>query len=628
MIHNRLLTLLVVLSISIISVVLLVQVPASASAMQWQEKVDPRVLQRARDNGETEFILFLREQADVSGAATLTTKEEKGAYVYAQLAEMARRTQPGLIAALEQRDIPYRPYWIANMIWARGDVGDVQALAQQVDVAHVYANPYVRLDAPVAGSGEAPFGPDSIEWNILKVRAPEVWALGITGQNVVIAGQDTGYDWDHPALINQYRGWNGSTADHNYNWHDAIHSGGGVCGPDSPQPCDDYGHGTHTMGTMVGDDGGSNQIGMAPGARWIGCRNMDEGVGSPTTYSECFQWFMAPTDLNGQNPDTSKAPHVVNNSWSCPPSEGCNDPAILQTVVENTRAAGIVVVVSAGNSGPGCETVSTPAAIYDASFTVGSTTSTDAVSDFSSRGPVIVDGSGRPKPDISAPGSFIRSSVPGTGYSLLSGTSMAGPHVAGLVGLLIAAEPGLAGQVDALEAIITQSALPLTSTQMCGGVPGSSIPNNTFGYGRIDALAAYEATRHVLTVAKSPSTASIMPGGLLIYTLVVSHSHLTLPTHNVVLSDVLPTNTTFVDATAPYTISGKTIWWETTTLGPDATWSVNLIVQADQTFTGALVNDDYGVLSDEVGYTSGAPVVTPVTGYRNYVPFANHEAGD
>jgi subtilisin family serine protease len=332
-----------------------------------------------------------------------------------------------------------------------------------------------------------------VTWNVQKIRADSVWALGYTGQGVVIGGQDTGYDWDHPALINQYRGWNGSSADHNYNWHDAIHTGSNtVCPPNSPVPCDDNSHGTHTMGTMVGDDGAGNQIGMAPGARWIGCRNMNQGDGTPATYAECFQWFLAPTDLAGANPDPARAPHVVNNSWGCPPSEGCTAPDILRTVVENVRAAGIVVVASAGNSGSTCFTVADPPAIYDAAFTVGSTTSSDTASSFSSRGPVTVDGSGRLKPDLAAPGSSIRSSTLGGGYGLSSGTSMASPHAAGVVALIVAAEPRLAGRVDAIERILRDTAVPLTAAQDCGAFPGSAVPNAVFGAGRLDALAAVE----------------------------------------------------------------------------------------------------------------------------------------
>ena len=124
---------------------------------------------------------------------------------------------------------------------------------------------------------------------------------------------------------------------------------------------------------MVGDDGAGNQIGMAPGAKWIGCRNMEQGWGTPQTYIECYQWFLAPTDLMGENPRPDLAPHIVNNSWSCPVKEGCTDPNVLLTVVENLRAAGILSVHSAGNSGSSCSTVNTPAAIYDASLTVGNT---------------------------------------------------------------------------------------------------------------------------------------------------------------------------------------------------------------------------------------------------------------
>ncbi len=477
--------------------------PAAPTA-DWQSKVDPWVLNTARAQGETEFLVYLADQADLSAADALTTKLEKGTFVYETLSRKAAETQGPVLDALKASGAEYRAYWVANMVWVRGRQDTVESMARRADVAHIYANPTVHFDEPVETIlNTAPVTPDTIEWNIALVNAPQVWAAGFTGQGAVIGGQDTGYQWDHPALKNQYRGWNGSSADNNYNWHDSIHSGGGVCGANSAFPCDDHGHGTHTMGTMVGDDGAGNQVGMAPGARWIGCRNMDQGNGTPASYSECYQWFIAPTDLNDANPNPAMAPDVISNSWSCPVSEGCTDPNVMLTLVNNVRAAGILSSHSAGNSGSACSTVSEPAGIYDASYTVGSTTSSNTISSFSSRGPVTVDGSNRLKPDISAPGSSIRSTYPTNSYATLSGTSMAAPHVAGLVGLLISVRPDWAGNVDQLENTINATALGLTTTQECGGIPGSQIPNNTFGYGRIDAFAAYQAAVIPTAVALS-----------------------------------------------------------------------------------------------------------------------------
>ena len=454
---------------------------------EWRRKVDPWVFWTASAETPTEFLVVLEEQADLSGAANIATKNQKGEFVYRRLRETAERTQGALRAELAARGAEYRPFWVMNMIWTHGDLGLVETLARRDDVARISANPLVPMETPHAEL-EPSASVSAIEWGVMRLAAPTYWTNGVTGQGVVIGGQDTGFDWDHPALVTQYRGWTGSFADHDYNWHDSIHSGGGTCGADSPQPCDDSSHGTHTMGTMVGDDGGSNQVGVAPGARWIGCRNMDRGNGTPATYSECFEWFIAPTDVSGANPDPSMAPHVINNSWLCPPSEGCTDPNVLRTVVANTRAAGIVPVVSAGNGGSGCSSISSPATTYDESFTIGATNSGDGIAGFSSRGPVTVDSSNRLKPDVSAPGVAVRSTTPGGTYSSFSGTSMAGPHVAAQVAMIIAASPGIAGDVDRIEQCIRQTAMPLTSTQTCGGVPGSTIPNNTFGWGRVQLV--------------------------------------------------------------------------------------------------------------------------------------------
>jgi serine protease AprX len=468
----------------------------SAQAPTWRDKVDPSLLAEAQA-GATVFLVWLDAQADLSSAVALATKTDKAEFVVGELTAVAHRTQTPIRQLLDQRGISYRPFWITNMLAVRGDAALIETLARRADVARIAANRPARFAGPVDNPFDAaalPLAVQATEWGVRQINADDVWQLGYTGQGVVVAGQDTGYQWDHPALISQYRGWDGGTATHDYNWHDAIHaiigSGTNPCGLDAPAPCDDHNHGTHTMGTMVGDDGLSNQIGVAPGAQWIACRNMERGNGTPATYAECFEWFVAPTDLAGANPDPAKAPHVVNNSWGCPPSEGCTDPAILQSVVENTRAAGIVVVASAGNAGSACATVQDPAAIYDAAFSVAATDSSDNAASFSSRGPVTVDGSQRFKPDIAAPGVSVRSSIRNGGYSTMSGTSMAGPHVAGLVALLISADPALAGQVDKIEMLVRNTAVPRTTTQNCGALPGGQSPNHTFGYGRIDALAA------------------------------------------------------------------------------------------------------------------------------------------
>jgi len=479
----------------------LVAAPLAADRL---DKVDNRVLEQlaTHPDGRSEFLIVLSEQADLSAATGRSSKLAKGRYVLEQLSAVAARSQAPLLAELDAAAIPHRSYWIVNMIWAQGDLPLVSALAERGDVERIAANP--KSGGPLAVQGEPAstatgFAPDAMEWNVSRVKANEVWALGYTGQGAVVAGQDTGFDWNHPALKAKYRGWNGSSATHAHNWHDAIHESSGICAANSTAPCDDDtalgGHGTHTLGTMVGDDGVGNLIGVAPGARWIGCRSMDDGVGSPASYAECYQWFVAPTDLAGGNPDPALAPDVINNSWSCLASEGCSDPSVMEAVVEAVRAAGIVTVQAAGNGGPSCATIDTPSAIYDASFTVGNTDANDelnsAIAYGSSRGPVTIDGSGRRKPDVAAPGTDIRSSKRGGTYGTLTGTSQAGPHVAGVVALMISADPALAGQVELIEELLRESTShAVIATGSCGGTASTAVPNNLFGWGRIDARAA------------------------------------------------------------------------------------------------------------------------------------------
>jgi serine protease AprX len=467
--------------------VVIIAAPASTAATPNQ-KISARVLDETANGGATETLVVLARQADLSRAAVLPTKVAKGRFVFNSLREVANHTQAPILALLRQRGIPYQSFWIVNMIQVTGDRALLEELAARADVKQIDANPYVRSALPVPTAFDTAL-PTGVEWNITKVKAPRVWSLGFKGQGRVVAGADTGVQWDHPALKSHFRGWDGTKANFDYNWHDASPQ-------HSPTPVDPHGHGTFTVSEMVGDDGAGNQIGVAPGAKWIACRNMDSsGTGSPTSYSECFQFLIAPYPVGG-NPSQGNpalAPDSINNSWICPPSEGCSTNTLLQ-IVNAVRAAGIFPAMAAGNSGSSCSSVSDPPAIYQSSVSVGALDSSNAIASFSSRGPVTADGSNRRKPDLSAPGVNVRGAVPTNGYQGgWSGTSMAAPHVAGGIALLWQAKPSLVGNIDATETRLEKTAVHLKSTQTCGGVSGQTIPNNTFGYGLLNLYRAVVA---------------------------------------------------------------------------------------------------------------------------------------
>ena len=463
------------------------------------DKIDPWVLQHTADGRQAEFLVVLADQADLAGAAAFHSKEERGRFVRDALWNKARSTQLPLLKWLADHKIQHRSYYIVNMIWVRGGLGLAHALSARSDVQRIEGNPMIQnFSNSITPLKQTTLRPNPeivslVEPGISYTRAPEVWVVGYVGQGIVVGGAGTGYRWTHTALKNHYRGWDGMNANHDYNWHDSIHSGGGGCGVDSPQPCDDNGLGTHTMGTAIGDDGSGNQIGMAPGAKWIGCRNMDQGLGTPATYMECLEFFLAPYPVGGDpsQGDPILAPHVTVNSWSCPASEGCS-VTTLQSALEAQRAAGIITVTGVGGAGPACSTVSDPPAIYDTVYSAGSLgTATDLITSFSGRGPVTADGSMRLKPDITAPGTNTRSAyrTSDTAYASFSGTSMAGAHMAGAVALLLSARPDLIGDVAMTRTILNQSAVHILSSACDGGGPGIS-PNNTYGFGRVDVRSA------------------------------------------------------------------------------------------------------------------------------------------
>ncbi len=465
-------------------------------------RIAESLLQQGLAGQSASFIIVLHDQADLRPVRSLTGKQAKGEKTFALLQQKAISTQGSILRFLKDQGAPAQSFYLVNAVRSYGDLSLMRRIAGMPEVALLVADAPIRVEPVVEEAVASLREFESVTWGISRIQADSVWKMGYTGQGVVIGGQDTGYKWDHEALIQNYRGWNNGAVDHQYNWHDAIHELNPLnmdttsnplnnpCGLDVDVPCDDHNHGTHTMGTMAGIDS-TNQIGVAPGATWIGCRNMERGWGSPSTYIECFEWFLAPTDLDNANPDPSKAPHVINNSWSCPVKEGC-DPsnfALMEMVVDNLRTAGIVVVVSAGNTGPGCGSLDRPSAIFESSFAIGASMQNDTIAGFSSRGPVTVDGSLRMKPDVVAPGVGVRSSIPG-GYASWAGTSMAAPHVAGAVALILSARPDLAGEVDAIEALLESTAKVVLSADTCAGSPGTLIPNHTYGWGRINVFEA------------------------------------------------------------------------------------------------------------------------------------------
>lgn len=460
--------------------------------------IDEVLLIEFAKNKNVNCLIHFESQNKNINSSHLKTKEEKGVYIYDILKNNSVHAQKDVQFYLKEKSIKYKSFFIVNAIAASLTQIQAEQISRLNHVKKIVFDPAVKMEMPKQHNTSITLKNQEPEWGIRQIMADSVWTLGWKGEDVVIGGQDTGYDWDHSVLKNKYRGYDGNTVDHNYNWHDAIDTllqgGTNPCGLSLTEPCDDNNHGTHTMGTMVGSDE-NNALGVAPNAKWVACRNMERGVGRPSTYIECFEWFLAPTDLNGENPRPDLAPDIINNSWSCPENEGCNESnwAIMEDVVIALKAAGIFVAVSAGNTGrDGCGSVDRAPAFFDSSFSVGATNGLDEITNFSSIGPVTIDSSLRLKPEITAPGFGVRSSINNDQFREFSGTSMASPHVAGTVALILSAEPSLRGQVEDLELILKLSTQPLFSDIDCGYVPNttSGIPNIRFGFGRLNALNA------------------------------------------------------------------------------------------------------------------------------------------
>lgn len=427
-------------------------------------------------HGDRLFVV-LAEQPDLTGLATIADRPERLRATYQRLVEHAERTQAPLRAALDRIGVNYTPYYLVNAIRVDAGPGVRAWLSRRSDVDRVLLDqrlrPLPEPAPPVRGDAPAPDG--SPLWNITMVRADAAWRAGATGEGITIGTSDSGVDGTHPALRDGFRGGDDS-------WYDPWNA--------SAAPVDHNGHGTHTIGSALGRNG----IGVAPQAQWIGCVNLDRNLGSPSLYLECLQFMLAPFPRGGDparhgRPD--RAPHVLTNSWSCPEIEGC-DPGALRPATAALKAAGIFVVAAAGNTGPRCSTIDDPPAPYPDVLTVGAVDSGKQVTDFSSRGPT---DDGSVKPDVVAPGADVLSAMPGGTYASLGGTSMATPHVAGVVALMWSANPRLIGDIDTTTRILrdTTTAASAPGGEYATGACADSA--NLVGAGLVDAYAAVTAAR-------------------------------------------------------------------------------------------------------------------------------------
>lgn len=480
-----------------------------SQSLNYQEKLSNGVKNELLKSEKIDVIIQFHDlKLNLSSYKSNWDKTQKGTYIFNALQENTSISQNEVQKWFNNKGIPFKSNVLINAILVSLDKEQINLVVRRPEVAYLYDNPEIFVN-PEFRTIENNSLRSASEWGLDKIKAPAVWAMGITGKGIVIGGQDTGYDWTHPDLISSYRGYSKEITRHDYQWFDAIDKASPLskdalnpCGYSIKIPCDDDVHGTHTMGTMIGKDSSGTSIGVAPGSSWIGARNMERGNGNPFSYLACFDWFLAPRDLAGKNPKPSLAPHVINNSWSCPTSEGCLDNHIelFEKAISLLRKAGIMVVVSAGNDGSSCETMNEIPVTVSGAFSIGATRSNDSIASFSSRGPALILGKKQIKPDVSAPGVSVKSAFPGRKYGSQSGTSMAGPHVAGLAALLFSANPSLIGQVDKVEQIIRETSLPLYSSQVCSNISGGSYPNPVYGYGRVDALAAVKKALSITPV--------------------------------------------------------------------------------------------------------------------------------
>lgn len=467
---------------------LVISISGALTSAEISPYLQEKMLEALSTNQPVPAVIMLKEQVDIPALDARLYREKASAQhraytVITSLQELADKTQPSLLQFLSSQskeDLPYyEPFWIVNMVVVRVIPALLMAISEREEVGWM---DYDYETAPIKALNERPApesSPNGAEPGLKLINAHKLWQLGLTGAGTIVMTRDTGVDGNHPAL--GWR-WRGNHVPWNHAWQ-----GNGTF----PNDSDD--HGTHTMGTITGLDSTTHDtIGVAPGAEWIASQNI-------YSVAQSFQWAMNP---DGNASTTDDMPCVISNSWGFLNSTGLCYAAQYAALFNSVEAAGIAIVFSAGNEGPGAQTITEPKNI---NTTLVNTWATGAliggdnslpVASFSSRGPSGCGGSGSIliKPEAMAPGVSVRSSVPGGGYGYKDGTSMACPHVAGTVALLKEAFPNKTGHEIKLALYYTARETPADlAANNPGELPGeTSGEDHWYGKGIIDAYAAYE----------------------------------------------------------------------------------------------------------------------------------------
>ncbi|GLD95494.1 hypothetical protein PINS_up004171 [Pythium insidiosum] len=464
---------------------------AATPSFKSLPRVHPSVHRTLRQQGTVHLIVKMKQGThDAINSVKEADYTDRGKRIEALVQRLeanaqTSQTEVAKIVAQEAGNANGEPlfstaqsFWIENSVLFRDATPAlIEKLSQLSSVAEIREEQVLHLPPfEVSATNTSAVRPLANEWGVAKISAPSVWAAGNRGEGVVVGAIDTGVLSTHEAIKANFRG--------NYGWYDPAQK--------KPTPYDDNGHGTHVIGTIAG----ANGIGVAPGATWMMCRGCTSQGCSEADLLACAQFMTCPTDTSGNNKDCSKAPKVVSNSWG-----GGQGDTFYDGAISAWQAAGIVPVFANGNEGPDCKTASSPGDNKNV-IAVGATDVNDGLGSFSSKGPSV---GGLIKPEVSAPGVNVRSSwnSGNSGYNTISGTSMATPHVSGVVTLLLKAKPGLTfDQVrDALTKGVDTASLKSTG-YTCGGTSDTTFPNNQYGFGRVNAAKVVGSS----PVPPSPTT--------------------------------------------------------------------------------------------------------------------------